>query len=126
MGQGQTKLAVVSQKDQSLAVEVQAPDRMQVSPFLGQQLVNRRTVQFIFTGANEASRLIKGQVNLALGLDRLAIDAYRVSAGFDLDAKDLGFLSVHCDPAGPDHLFTRSSGKYPGLGPGPFEGEPSE
>ena len=73
MGQAQAEPAIVSQKNQAFAVVIQPPHGVQVIPFLGQQIVNRRAFKFIFARTYHAARLVESDVQFAPHPHRLAI-----------------------------------------------------
>ena len=54
MRQAQGELSIIRQKNQSLAVVVQPPDRLHRFPLARQQFINRRPVQLVLARTNAA------------------------------------------------------------------------
>ena len=78
---------------------------MQVPPLFGQQLVNRRTLEFILPRAHQLRRLVERHVKFALRPDRLAVHRYRVMDGVNPRAQHPHGLAVDRHPPGQNHLL---------------------
>src|ERR1051325_9453189 len=74
MRQAQAQFAIICQKKQSFTVKIEPPYGMEMAPFFWQEIVDGGAAEFVDFGADEAGRLVQGEVDRAVGADALAVE----------------------------------------------------
>ena len=105
MRQAQTKLPVIGQEEQPLAVVVEPAHRVKTGPFLGQQITHGATIRGVAPGTEITPRLVQGDVEFAFGLDRRAVHRDAVARRVHLGSQHLDDLAVDRDAPGQDELL---------------------
>lgn len=116
VGEAETEITVVREKDQPLAVVIEPAHGEKVSPLGGKQFADGGALFRVMTCANAARRLVERDVELATDLYRLAVHGHLVPVGINLGAELSDSLAIHRDPSGKNHLLARAAGSHAGIG----------
>ena len=117
VGQLIGKITVVGQKQQALAILIQAPYGIQTNPFLRNKICHTLTTLLITHGSNIAAGLIKHQRNLIAGnrLDHLAVYANKILCTVSLITQLHG-TTVEGNSPLLDHCLRRTAGTNTAIG----------
>ena len=84
VGQPETELAVVREEDQSLALEVETPHRIQVGPLRRKELRGNPAVFGIAARAQVAAGFVQGEIQAFAGGNGPAVELHPVDRGINL------------------------------------------
>ena len=112
MSQLQREVPVVGHEDEAFAVAVEPAHGVQVRPLLGQEIRERLASQFVASRGEIATGFVQRDVELAQGLDELALHAHGIPLRVHLGAEHADWLAVDLHAAFNDQAFSGAAGSH--------------
>ncbi len=99
------QVAVVGRQDQAVAVQIEPPDRKQPHVLRRQQVNDSGPARGVTVGAQNANRLMDGEVDKLRPPQRHAVDANLLLIWIRSRAQFDDYAAIDLHPAGCDQLF---------------------